>query len=199
MPVRRPSPGESHIIGSATHPAGVKTRGSALDRGSGERSRHPVLGEAAALTLAWRSVIGAGFALPRDAGRRPAASSPGGGPLSRAILLLTGTRREGSHPDGWGLRRRGPAGRCADRRSAFPCGRRHLNGWGSRAGLHFHSQCAAVPCRRAMPRSGTAPSAQAGIRGFARRRRAKPGQATDPLLRFPPPLPLPRAAAADPA
>ncbi len=30
-----------------------------------------------------------------------------------------GTRREGGHPDGWGLRRRGPAGRCADRRSAF--------------------------------------------------------------------------------
>ena len=28
--------------------------------------------------------------------------------------LLRGTRREGSHPDGWGLRRRGPAGRCAD-------------------------------------------------------------------------------------
>ena len=57
--------------------------------------------------------MGAGFALPRDAGRRPVASSPGGGPLSHAILPLRGTRREGSHPDGWGLRRRGPAGRCA--------------------------------------------------------------------------------------
>ena len=33
----------------------------------------------AALTLAWRNVIGAGFALPRDAGRRS------GAPLSRAI------------------------------------------------------------------------------------------------------------------
>ena len=31
-----------------------------------------VIGEGAALTLVWRSVIGAGFALPRDAGRRPA-------------------------------------------------------------------------------------------------------------------------------
>ena len=41
------------------------------------------------------------------------ASSPGGGPLSHAILPLRGTRREGSHPDGWGLCRRGPAGRCA--------------------------------------------------------------------------------------
>ena len=64
--------------------------------------------------LAWRSVIGAGFALPRDAGRRPAASSPGGGPLSRAILLFRGyaPRREPSHS--WDLTRRGPAGRCAD-------------------------------------------------------------------------------------
>ena len=35
--------------------------------------------------------------------------------------VLRGTRRERSHPDGWGWRRRGPAGRCADRRSAFPC------------------------------------------------------------------------------
>ena len=33
----------------------------------------------AALMLAGRSVIAAGFALPRDAGRRPVASSPGGG------------------------------------------------------------------------------------------------------------------------
>ena len=40
--------------------------------GSSERSRPPGLEGGAALTLAWRSVIGAGFALPRDAGRRPA-------------------------------------------------------------------------------------------------------------------------------
>ena len=33
----------------------------------------------------------------------------------------TGTCREGGHPEGWGLRGRGPAGRCADQRSAFPC------------------------------------------------------------------------------
>ena len=60
----------------------------------------------AALTLAWRSVVGTGFALPRDAGRRPAlrfARRP----------ALRGTRRDGNRPDGWGLRRRGPAGRCA--------------------------------------------------------------------------------------
>ena len=35
------------------------------------------------------------------------------GQVSRAILPLRGTSREGSHPAGWGLRRRGPAGRCA--------------------------------------------------------------------------------------
>ena len=29
-------------------------------------------------------------------------------------------RQEESHPDGWSLRRRGPPGRCADQRSAFP-------------------------------------------------------------------------------
>ena len=46
--------------------------GRKRDRRSGERSRHPVLGEGAALMWAWRGVIGAGFALPRDAGRRPA-------------------------------------------------------------------------------------------------------------------------------
>ena len=40
--------------------------------------------------------------------------------LSRAILPLGDTRREGSHPDGWGSCRRGPAGRCADRRSGVP-------------------------------------------------------------------------------
>ena len=168
------SPGETLMIGSA-------------------RSPRPHKKSRAALTLAGPGVIAAGFALPRDAGRRPVASSPGGGPLSRAILSLTacgetqaaqfsrwglerrcipaeprrftafcvafrskytryssltrlvsralprsrrspgfhygllrGTRREGTDPDGWGQRRRGPAGRCADRRSAFPCRRAAL-------------------------------------------------------------------------
>ena len=81
---------------------------------------------AAALTLAWRRVIRPGFALPRvPAGGRP--SSPGGGskpslPWRRrlsAISSLGGTCRDGSHPGDWGLRRRGPAGRCAGRRPAF--------------------------------------------------------------------------------
>ena len=42
--------------------------------------------------------------------------------------------------------------RDADRRSAFPCGRHHLDRWGSRAGLHFHSNWPEVggplPARR---------------------------------------------------
>ena len=85
---------------------------------------------------------------------------------SRGNHVKDGTRREGSHPDGWGLRRRGPAGRCADRRSAFPCGRRHLDGWGSRAGLHFHrssAECAAVPCLGAA-RGGIRSGSATGLR-----------------------------------
>ena len=39
----------------------------------------------------------------------------------------------------------------ADRRSAFPCGRRHLGRWGSRADLHFHSNW---PLSRAVCASG---------------------------------------------
>ena len=44
-----------------------RSKGAASGRGGGIRC-----GEGAARTLAWRRVIGAGFALPRDAGRRPA-------------------------------------------------------------------------------------------------------------------------------
>ena len=43
----------------------------------------------AAVTLAWRSVVGAGFALPRDAGRRPALQAP--------RLFVVGDGRCGSH------------------------------------------------------------------------------------------------------
>ena len=57
------------------------------------RSLRPHEKGSGALTSAGSGVIGAGFALPRDAGRRPAASSPGGGPLSRAILH-SGVRAE---------------------------------------------------------------------------------------------------------
>ena len=151
-PLCRAPLGETHMIGSARSPR------------PHERD--------AALTLAWRSVVGTGFALPRDAGRRPPPGELASAPLSdwrgvassvrvsrsRAMPVggphrenwpalrfarrpaLRGTRRDGNRPDGWGLRRRGPAGRCADRRSAFPCGRRHLDRWGPRVGLHFHSK-----------------------------------------------------------
>ena len=117
-PCRAP-PGETLMIGSA-------------------RSPRPHEKGGVALMLAGPGIIAAGFALARDAGRRPVASSPGGGPLSRAILPLRGTRPEGSHPDSWGLGRRGPAGRCADRRSAFPC-LRAIRSVGGPARLHLHS------------------------------------------------------------
>ena len=42
-----------------------------------------------------------------------------GVPWPTRHLCGWGTGRDGSHPDGGLLRRRGPAGRCADRRSAF--------------------------------------------------------------------------------
>ena len=70
--------------------------------GSSNRSRPPGLNGGAALTLAQRSVIGAGFALPRDAGRRPAL---------RCRARFTRVSRTRSRPP--------PAGR-ADRRSTFP-------------------------------------------------------------------------------
>ena len=69
--------------------------------------------------------------------RRAAEQDPefGGGSLLGRDL---GVQR---HPDGCVVR----AFRCAprsgaDRRSAFPCGRHHLDRWGSRVGLHFHSK-----------------------------------------------------------
>ena len=55
-----------------------------------------------------------------------------GVPLSGAILPLRGTRREVSHPDGWGLRRRGPAGRCAGVNTGVPGRERHRSLEGSR-------------------------------------------------------------------
>ena len=51
----------------------VRDRRSTRKRcGPGERWRHIRCGEGAARTWAWRSVMCAGFALRRDAGRRPA-------------------------------------------------------------------------------------------------------------------------------
>ena len=64
----------------------------------------------------------------------------------RAASSVGGTCRDGSHPDGWGMRRRGPAGRCADRRSAFPClSGRISREWGPRRDGSFAALRAAVP------------------------------------------------------
>ena len=69
-------------------------------------------------------ILNAAWVLPRgippsralSAGRLAPTGRTGRPRRSRGFhhRLLRGTRREGSHPDGWGLRRRGPAGRCAD-------------------------------------------------------------------------------------
>ena len=106
----------SHVCMAQRHGAGF-----GLPRDAGRR---PAL---RAVRLAWRRVVGAGFALPRDRGQRrrcgfraPAryrSETPAGRTGRRSAVArhpaLRGTRREENHPDGWGLRRRGPAGRCA--------------------------------------------------------------------------------------
>ena len=97
-------------------------------------------GVAAGLVIAHR----AGTHIGRTPRNRPEFRAPArcrsetGGQFSRwgpAVArrpAVRGTRREGAIPNGWGRRRRGPAGRCADRRSAFPCLPGHLSQWGPR-------------------------------------------------------------------
>ena len=67
------------------------------DRRSRRRACSRLAMRDAAVTLAWRSVVGAGFALSRDAGRRPALQAP--------RLFAVGDARCGSHA-GWRSRRR---------------------------------------------------------------------------------------------
>ena len=62
------------------------------------RSRPPGLEGGAGLTAAWRSVIGAGFALPRDAGRRAPPGELPGAPVARGDGLVGYRRR--SRPPG---------------------------------------------------------------------------------------------------
>ncbi len=71
---RAPTGRNAHDRARLHTPPVMKRRGPGVGR-SGEQSRHSGLGEGAELTLARRSVIGAGFALPRDAGRRRRAES----------------------------------------------------------------------------------------------------------------------------
>ena len=98
--------------------------GGRRSKPSRDSSRSAIRGSAA-LTLAWRSAVGAGFALPRDAGRRPALRC-------RARFTCVG-----------GTRLRGPAGRCADRRSALQAvpallhNRQYAISWRSVVGAGF--------------------------------------------------------------
>ena len=63
------------------------TKEMAPGRGSGEHSHHP---GGTALTLAWRSVIGAGCAFPRDAGphRENWPEVGGPSPARRAVWVV---------------------------------------------------------------------------------------------------------------
>ena len=61
------------MMGSASTPGqACKGARGVPDGGSREPRRRPGLGESAEFTLARRGVIGAGFALPRDADQRSA-------------------------------------------------------------------------------------------------------------------------------
>ena len=81
------------LLGAAVPPG--PSRGPAVAGSNSLRS--PELGERAALARIGRSVVHAGFALPRDAGQTcPQGYAPRQEPSRR-----------------WGLRRRGPPGRCA--------------------------------------------------------------------------------------
>ena len=154
------------------------------------RSRHAGLGVCAALALAGRSVIAGSFALPRDADQRSAfqavpAAAPrrrcrattGGLPRGRRSAVvrhaaLEGTGREGSHPDGWGVRRRGPAGRCADQRSAFQAIRALLllRVRAEKGAIPTVGACPAAALRAAVPAGGrrSKPSARLFSVGWTR-------------------------------
>ena len=169
-------------------PSGRRSRGSSPRLFRSERTAQALqsrCGAVRVLALAGWSVIGTGFALPRDAGRRPALQSslrlfsvcgarrsrwqdgasservsrsramPVGDRRSRPSELphLLGVRAErGAILTGWGFGRRGAAGRCADRRSAFQAVPALLRVGGAR---HSRWQGAASSARvsrsRAMP------------------------------------------------
>ena len=129
--------------------------------------------------------------------RRPPASLPvGAGTAARSaakgeyhpavrMTLNAGVPAERGAPRTRGPSRRPPAAGCADRRSAFPGGRRHLDPWGSRVGLHFHSnwrrslasgpRCRSEGPHRETGRRSSPPRASPGSGAdFARLRRAMP-------------------------
>ena len=103
--------------------------------------------------LVWRSVIGAGVALPRDAGRRPPPGELASAPLSRTILPLRDTHRVGSHPNCWGLRSRAPLGaRCRPPPGELARGQRSKPFPRFFAGSDTPSRPAALRCDRIVNR-----------------------------------------------
>ena len=159
-----PTPVRGHRLRATYRRRAVREAGAGLPRrrpgrrrspaGGTGSGRRPASGARAVLTLAARGVIGAGFALPRDAGRRPA--------LQRGFCW-----------EGYALLPR--FARRADQRSAFQAVPALLR-W---EGWEFRPLCprcgsassALVSRSRAMPvgdrRSAVAPSARGAIRGFA--------------------------------
>ena len=168
-------------------------KGTAPGRGRGERPRHPGLGEGADLTLASRSIIGAGFALPRGADRRSAfqavpallrrqryAVPPACGARCRPEIGVP-SRPRAFFAVG-DTRFRPPAARGADRRSAFQAVPALLRGQRYAVPPACGARCrpeVGVPSR---PRA----SSRSAVRGSARLRRAVPtgGRRSKPFPRF---------------
>ena len=84
------APSARRLIASREAVAGRATEGGGW--GDIRKRGYPVRGpgEGAALALAGRSVVGAGFALPRDAGRRPAPGELASAPREGGALALAG-------------------------------------------------------------------------------------------------------------
>ena len=81
----------------------------------------PAALRAAVPTRGRRSLTHAPSRLPASRGLRLRSNRPEVGvPSPTRHRALKGTHREGSHPDGWGLGRRGPAGRCAGLKTGAP-------------------------------------------------------------------------------
>ena len=123
-----------------------------------------------------RQSVVIGASQRRHAERRAGKGTPTSGQFSRwgPAQPAEGGRREGPPVPRWSLLGRDPgvqrhpdgcvvhAFRCASRSGAgphrenwpevgVPVPARHLDCWGSRAGLHFHSNWPAFPCRRSHP------------------------------------------------
>ena len=94
----------------------------------------------------------------------------GGVPGPSRHPALRGTRREGSHPDGWGRRRRGPAGRGAGLKTGVPSRRRHGDVEQCAASLRFAHWCRPEVGAPSRPRAFS----RSMLRGLAALRAAVP-------------------------